>query len=353
MPKNQFWRFEARGEDSAELFLYGVLSDSDWLEDDITPKKFAAELKALGDISQLTVHINSQGGDIFAGMAIYNLLRQHPAKIIVRIDGLAASAASIVAMAGDEIIMPKSAMMMIHNPWTIIDGDAGELRAAADTLDKLRVSLIDCYQDRTGLGADKLSELLDKETWLTAGEALELGFIDKISDGQIFAEIMEDTMYINGVGFDLSEFPRLPAGVLNRAKKTRAKSTKNIRAEEPAATEAVEEIVEEDIDELFEEDVEEARGKIAKDVKEALEKIEEAVEGALEKIEEASNGSGDGEEGGSEEAALEEFANRVAAKIYGSGSPRAIQQKHEDKRSDITQVMIAKLNQIRGVKEGK
>ena len=133
---NKFWEFKALGN-AGELFLYGEISDTSWWGDEITPAQFQKELAALGDISTLDVYINSPGGDIFAGFSLYNILNRHPAAKTVHIDGLAASAASVVAMAGDTIKMPANATMMIHNAWTYASGGAEDLRKTADELDRI------------------------------------------------------------------------------------------------------------------------------------------------------------------------------------------------------------------------
>ena len=114
----KFWSFKALDETTGELLLYGEISDISWWGDEVTPKQFKEDLDALGDIDVLNVYINSPGGDVFAGQAIYSMLKRHKAQVKVYIDGLAASIASLVAMAGDKVIMPANAMMMIHNPWT-------------------------------------------------------------------------------------------------------------------------------------------------------------------------------------------------------------------------------------------
>src|SRR5690606_6275695 len=127
----------ADDEKVGELLLYGPISDFSWWGDEVTPKQFKEELDALGDIGELRVYINSPGGDVFAGQAILSMLKRHSARKVVYVDGLAASAASIVAMAGDTIRMPRNAMMMIHNAWTITAGNANDLREVADALDRV------------------------------------------------------------------------------------------------------------------------------------------------------------------------------------------------------------------------
>lgn len=166
---------------------YNFAADTDTLSvhDDIgaygvTAKAFLNDLKAVkGD--SVNVEINSPGGDVFAGLAIYNGLRSSGKKVNVKVLGIAASAASLVAMAGDEIEMPENAMMMIHNPWSFAVGDADELRATADVLDKIGTSLVTTYAKRTGKDEDEIKALLDAETWMSAQEAVEMGFATKVT----------------------------------------------------------------------------------------------------------------------------------------------------------------------------
>ena len=132
--------------------------------------------------SILNVEINSPGGDVFAGVAIYNMLKSSGKEIVVKVMGVAASAASLIAMAGDKRQMPKNTMMMIHNPWSFAMGNADELRDTADTLDKIGASLLGTYMGATGLDEAKVKAMLSTDTWLTADEALEMGFATEITD---------------------------------------------------------------------------------------------------------------------------------------------------------------------------
>ena len=177
----KFWNF-IRNEDVGELSLYGDISDTTWWGDEITPKQFQEDLNALGDVSTLNIYINSGGGDVFAGQTIYSILKRHSAHKVVHVDGLAASIASIIAMAGDEVIMPKNAMMMIHNAWTVASGNKDDLRAMADTLEKIDGVLRDVYVAKTGREAEEVEEKMNNETWFTADEALEFGLIDSVGE---------------------------------------------------------------------------------------------------------------------------------------------------------------------------
>ncbi len=221
-PKSKpFWEFRAaaEGEDNgADLLLYGEISDSTWWGDEVTPKQFKEDMDALGDIDTLNVYINSPGGDVFAGSAIYSMLKRHKAHVNTIIDGLAASAASVVAMAGDTVIMPKNAMMMIHNPSCIVWGDANECRKMAETLDKVRESMVAAYQDKCGLDAGQITQMMDDEKWMGAEECKELGFCDEIENAkQVAASLSGRILSINGRKFDLSRFKNMPKVFVPRA----------------------------------------------------------------------------------------------------------------------------------------
>ena len=183
---NKFWNWtnrtvkNASGEETEErvLELYGTIAEDSWFDDEISPKKFKDELNSgKGDIS---VWINSPGGDCIAAAQIYNMLFDYKGKVTVKIDGLAASAASVIAMAGDTVMMSPVAMMMIHNPATFAGGDWRDMQKAIDLLDSVKDSIINAYEIKTGMSRDELSKLMDAETWMDANKAKELGFIDEI-----------------------------------------------------------------------------------------------------------------------------------------------------------------------------
>lgn len=148
----------------------------------ISASEFISDIKAHGNASQINLSIHSPGGNALDGLAMYNALVSHPAKVHTHVAGLAASAASIVLMAGDEITMPEDAFIMIHNPFTLAIGGGDEMRAVADTLDKIQASLVNIYAKRTGKDAAEVSQLMDDETWLNAADASDHGFIDSVTD---------------------------------------------------------------------------------------------------------------------------------------------------------------------------
>ena len=177
--KRKFWNWvRNENDESRTLFLNGEISDETWYGDEVTPKMFKEELQdGEGDI---TVWINSPGGDVFAAAQIYNMLMDYKGNVTVKIDGLAASAASVIAMSGTEVQMSPVAMMMIHNPATIAIGDSSEMKKAIDMLDEVKESIMNAYEIKTGLSRSRISHLMDAESWFNAKKAVELGFADKL-----------------------------------------------------------------------------------------------------------------------------------------------------------------------------
>ena len=174
----RFWTWAKADSGERVLRLDGAISDcATWYDDEITPKQFRAELNAgTGDIS---VWINSPGGDCFAAVQIFDMLKEYCGKVTVKVE-TAFSAASVVAMAGDVIEISSVGMFMIHNPYSLIEGDAEQLKSAANMLEQVKESIINAYQSKTKLTRQTLSEMMNSETWLNAQKAVELGFADRI-----------------------------------------------------------------------------------------------------------------------------------------------------------------------------
>lgn len=175
----KFWNF-IKNEDTSdtELIFNAPISEETWWGDEITPALFRDELSKVS--GNLTVWLNSPGGDVFAASQIYTMLRNHNGKVTVKIDGLAASAASVVAMAGDETLISPTGMIMIHNPMTYASGNKSDMEQAIRLLDEVKESIINAYARKTKLSRDKISGLMDEETWFNAEKALQLGFADGI-----------------------------------------------------------------------------------------------------------------------------------------------------------------------------
>ena len=171
------------------LFLNGTIAEESWYDDEVTPALFKEELMAgSGDI---TVWINSPGGDCVAAAQIYNMLMDYPHDVTVKIDGIAASAASVIAMAGTKVLISPVGMLMIHNPATIAWGDSAEMQKAIEMLGSVKDSIINAYEIKTGLSRTKLSHMMDAETWMDAHKAMELGFVDGILERAETPEDME------------------------------------------------------------------------------------------------------------------------------------------------------------------
>ena len=169
------------GNNAPEVLLYDVIGGMDANTGEVlTAKSFIEQVRKLADSSLINIRINSAGGSVFDAIAIYNYLRDMSCEIHVYIDGLAASAATLIAMAGDKIYMPRNALMMVHNPSSFINGNSGELKDAAETLDKVRDGMLEIYHEKTGMERGELIKMLDAESWFDADEALKLGFCDEV-----------------------------------------------------------------------------------------------------------------------------------------------------------------------------
>ena len=197
---NRFWKWvrnKAPDPDNPDmaieertLFLDGTIASESWFDDDVTPALFKSELNSgKGDI---TVWINSPGGDCFSAAQIYNMLRDYTGKVTIKIDGIAASAASVIAMAGDTVLVSPVSMIMIHNPATIAMGDHNEMQKAIEMLDSVKDSIINAYALKTGLSHNKLAELMENETWMDAREAVKLGFADDVINRSALQEEKPD-----------------------------------------------------------------------------------------------------------------------------------------------------------------
>ncbi len=179
--RKKFWDFRQVKNEEGEvseriLLLNGTISEESWWGDEVTPAIFKEELNA--EQSDITVWINSPGGDCFAAAQIFNMLREYPHNITVKIDALCASAATVVAMAGDTVLMSPVASFMIHDPSTIAWGNIKEMEKTIDILNEIKESILNAYELRTKLPRNKLAKLMEDETWLNANKAIEYGFVD-------------------------------------------------------------------------------------------------------------------------------------------------------------------------------
>ena len=172
----RFWNWVRNEDDTRTLTLNGTIAEESWFEDDVTPRMFRDELSAgTGDV---VIWINSPGGDCVAASQIYTMLMDYKGRVTVKIDGIAASAASVIAMAGTEVLMAPTSLLMLHNPLTVAIGDTEEMQKAIAMLDEVKESIINAYELKTGMSRAKLAHLMDAETWMNAQKAIELGFAD-------------------------------------------------------------------------------------------------------------------------------------------------------------------------------
>jgi ATP-dependent Clp protease protease subunit len=215
---NRFWNFTSEDTGERTLRLDGAISDETWWGDEVTPAAFRAEL-ASGK-GNVTVWINSPGGDVFAAAQIYNALKEYPGKVTVKVDGLAASAASVVAMAGEETLMSPVSYMVIHNPATIAIGDGEEMLRAKAMLDEIKEGIINAYESKTGLPRAEISRMMNEESCFNAKKAVDLGFADRIlyADGSTenaSAPVIFSRMaVVNSLMTKMSGAPKISAPVI-------------------------------------------------------------------------------------------------------------------------------------------
>lgn len=213
----KFWNW-VRNEDTEErtLLLEGIIAEDSWFGDEVTPQAFKQEL--LQGNKPITVQIHSPGGDCIAAAQIYNMLMDYPADVTVKIDGLAASAASVIAMAGTKVTMSPTSLIMIHNPSTMAFGESADMQKAIHLLDEVKESIINAYEVKTGLPRDELSRLMDEETWMNANKAKELGFCDEIRSDNTLSEGTSKSTQFGMTDFAFSQ----RSAVLNLVNKLKA-----------------------------------------------------------------------------------------------------------------------------------
>ena len=209
---SKFWQVKNEVNGNSEILLYGpIAGESSWWGDEVTPRSFAEDLESLGG-KDVTVRINSGGGDVFAAHAIHNQLIAYKGKVTVVIDGLAASAATIIAVAGDRIIMPSNALFMIHNPAIGLSDYYGaeELAQAVNALNAIKDSIVAAYRKRCKVSAEEIAAMMDAETWMGAAECLEKGFVDEIN-GSVTPVLNGNSLIVNSVQFDTCKFKNTDA----------------------------------------------------------------------------------------------------------------------------------------------
>lgn len=217
---NKFWKFcNLADSQKAELFLYGDISETSWWGDEVTPKQFADDLAALGDVTEITVYINSGGGDVFAAQAIGNQLERNAATVTAHIDGLCASAATIVACHADKVVAAADSTYMVHPVSMGICGylTAAEMRDYLKALDTTRESIVSLYAKKTGHDADECAKWMDETNWWTATEAKEKGFVDEVDD-EVDDSVVENRngiLFVNSISMN-TPFNKAPNFVRSR-----------------------------------------------------------------------------------------------------------------------------------------
>lgn len=193
----KFWEVKQLENDEADIYIFGEIVSFKWDDEDTTAASFQKDLKSLGNVKTINVHINSPGGNVFEGIAIGNMLKQHKAQVIAHVDALAASIASVIVSSCDKVIMPENSMLMIHNPWSGIVGNAKALRKQADDLDKIAESSVITYLSKSGqkLSEEKIKQIMDEETWLSATDAYEIGLCDEVTLSNQIAACISETLF--------------------------------------------------------------------------------------------------------------------------------------------------------------
>ncbi|EPV8244743.1 ClpP-like prohead protease/major capsid protein fusion protein [Escherichia coli] len=222
MKNNSWFRMQAGGQGDADIYIYDEIGF--W---GVTAKQFVSELNALGDITHINLHINSPGGDVFEGIAIFNALKTHGASITVYVDGVAASMASVIAMVGNPVIMPENTFMMIHKPFGFTGGDAEDMRTYADLLDKVEAVLLPAYAQKTGKTTDEIAAMLADETWMSGAECLAHGFADQVTPAVKAMACIQSKR--------TEEFKKMPESIRNMITPPR-NSAPRVQDDEPAAS---------------------------------------------------------------------------------------------------------------------
>lgn len=204
-------KINCKSEDAGEVYIYGTITEEKWFDEDVTPSWFKDQVAKLSKLKNINLFINSPGGGVFAGLTIYNIINRLSATVTAYIDGLAASIASVIPMAADKIIMPKNAMMMIHNPIGIAIGEEKEIRQYADILARAKTSIMSTYMEKTGKTEKEISALMDAQTWMTGKEAVTNKFADTLDDAKDIKACFEgDKISINGLLINPNDYKSFP-----------------------------------------------------------------------------------------------------------------------------------------------
>lgn len=201
-----------KAENIGEVLIYGEIEDMKFWDDDVTPKEIREQLDELKDVDHLNIYVNSPGGNVFAGVAIYNAIKRFDKPKTAYVDGIAASISSLIVLAADRVVMPFNAMLMIHNMSTIAAGDAKFFRELADKMERIQSgTIVSTYKEKTGLDEEKLLEMMAAETWMNGKEALELGFADEVEEEMKIAAFYQgDNIKFQDVEVHLNKFRAFP-----------------------------------------------------------------------------------------------------------------------------------------------
>jgi len=192
--KQNWYDIKAEAAGNPQVYIYGVIVDYQWDADDMSPAEFIRAINGLGDFD---LHVNTPGGSVVAGLAIYNAIRRHKGTVTAYVDSIAASMGSVIIMAADKIVMPANALLMIHDPWTVAVGNADDMRKQADVMDKFKAGLVAAYHDKTGMAVADIEKMMTDESWITAAEAVEFGFADQVESPIQAAASFDLTRYRN------------------------------------------------------------------------------------------------------------------------------------------------------------
>lgn len=209
----KFWEVkQIANTNEAEISIYGEITSFKWDDTDTTASSFNKDLKELGDVETIHLHVNSPGGSVFEGIAIGNMLKSHKATVIGYVDALAASIASVIISSCDKVVMPENSMLMIHNPMTGLWGNANEMRKAADDLDKMAEASVITYVSKSNgkLTDEKIKQIMDEETWLSAAESLEIGLCDEVIEANKMVACLNGT----------KQFKNVPEQIIKQVKQT-------------------------------------------------------------------------------------------------------------------------------------
>jgi ATP-dependent Clp protease protease subunit len=208
---DKWLKIENKTEDSGDVYIYGVITDEKWYDSDVTPTWFKDQMAKLSKLKNINLFVNSPGGGVFAGMAIYHVINRVSAYVNGIVDGIAASISSVILMAADKITVPKTSLVMIHNPESIAIGDSAILRKEADVLDRVKATIVAAYAEKTKKKPEDIAALMDAETWMTGEEAVKNGFADTLDPAKnITACYQGKSVVINGMEVNLDNFKSFP-----------------------------------------------------------------------------------------------------------------------------------------------